>query len=539
MKQIQNVLSKRGTGILFTLLSIIAINAWQQVLGNFDYDNSFTIAAAKNISEGHGYSIQTASTEDLSKSYYDPLNRWPPGYSWLLVAAHWLFKTGWIQTCYILNAIGLTILVLIFRKMLLQLEFPRWLVNVVVLYYGFLFHPFHFSYFADIFGLLFFLVGLMIMIKAVRSDQHIVFYSVLSAFFIGGSAYMKYLYIPLSIVPSVSLFIYGYSLKRRDLQSAATKGSLFLLLMIGYLLLFQLHNSGHTMYVNPSKTGFYPNQLLNMAPVIPQALLHLTFVNVQLNHILHISYENLNVFWKFVNLFCICWLIYTGYILFRRGVFRIRNYKGFYAIQACIFSLVLFTLLIVLSVLKNKHYTDSFFDWVYVQELRYYSVFIVFILQFGIWLFLKQKYFFNGTIQFIFRSVIGCVLLVVLAHGAYYCVKKILFEKEYGTAISADQYLFKSMELAGTEKTKNKNLIVCSNNCAIANMCSLENVPGYCDMGKLQKPLKHSNPVRLLIAADTTTPGNLVPLFMDTLSKPNLVFRNVSYYIVDLTKPDF
>ena len=77
MTRIQIVLSKRGTGFLFTLISVIAINAWQQVLGNFDNDNSFTIVAAKNISEGHGYKIQTASAEDLSKFYYDPLKNVP------------------------------------------------------------------------------------------------------------------------------------------------------------------------------------------------------------------------------------------------------------------------------------------------------------------------------------------------------------------------------------------------------------------------------------------------------------------------------
>ncbi len=221
MTRIQTVLSKRGTGFLFTLISILAINTWQQVLGNFDYDNSFTIAAAKNISDGHGYTIKTASTEDFSKFYYDPLNRWPPGYSWLLVTAHLAFNTDWIHTSYILNAIGLTLLVLVFRKMLFLLEYPEWIVNLAVLYYGFLYHPFHFSYFSDIFGLLFFLLGLMTMIKGIQSAQHILIFSVLSAFLLGVSAYMKYLYIPLSLVPSISLFIYGYSSKRRHLKSAA------------------------------------------------------------------------------------------------------------------------------------------------------------------------------------------------------------------------------------------------------------------------------------------------------------------------------
>ena len=57
MRRIQIVLSKRGTGILFTLIAVLAINSWQQLLRNFDNDNAFSLAAAKNISEGHGYTI--------------------------------------------------------------------------------------------------------------------------------------------------------------------------------------------------------------------------------------------------------------------------------------------------------------------------------------------------------------------------------------------------------------------------------------------------------------------------------------------------
>jgi hypothetical protein len=160
-------------------------------------------------------------------------------------------------------------------------------------------------------------------------------------------------------------------------------------------------------------------------------------------------------------------------------------------------------------------------------------------LQFLIFLFLKQNYFFNRTIRLTFRAVIGFVLLIELTHGAYFCIKKILIEKEYGMAIGSDQYIFKSMELTGKAKTENKNLVICSNNYAIVNMCSLENVPIYTDMGKLQKPLNNSLPVRLLIAADTTTPGISVPMLLDPVVRPDLVFKNVSYYIVDLPKTNF
>jgi hypothetical protein len=238
-------------------------------------------------------------------------------------------------------------------------------------------------------------------------------------------------------------------------------------------------------------------------------------------------------------LFCIAWLAWAGYRIIRQKNFRIGDFRSFYAINVLIFTIILFAILIVLTVVKSKHYTDSFFEWVYGQELRYYSVFTVFILQFVIFLFLKQDYFFNKTGKIIFSTIIGFILIIEVTHGAYFCAKKILIEKEYGMAIESDQYLFKSMEWTGREIKSNKNLVICSNNYAIANMCSLLDLPIFCDLGKLQKPLNNSSPVRLLIAVDTTVPGISVPLLSDPVVKPDLIFRNVSYYIINLPKTNF
>ncbi|HEX3080832.1 MAG TPA: hypothetical protein VHQ04_10235, partial [Puia sp.] len=156
-----------------------------------------------------------------------------------------------------------------------------------------------------------------------------------------------------------------------------------------------------------------------------------------------------------------------------------------------------------------------------------------------LFLFLKQNYFFNKTGRIIFRMVAGFILIVEITHGTYFCIKKILIEKEYGMAIRSDQYLFKSMELTDREMKDNKNTVICSNNYAIANMCSLLSVPIYCEIGKLQKPLHNSLAVRLIVAADTTVPGISVPLLSDPVVKPDFVFKNVSYYIVNLPKTNF
>jgi hypothetical protein len=537
MNRIQIFLSRSRTGILFTLISIAAINCWQQVVRNFDNDNAFSIAAAKNISEGHGYSIQTASANDLSKFYYDPLNRWPPGYSWLLVIIHRLFNTNWIHTAYILNAIGLTALVLLFRKMLFQLNYPAWIVHITVLYFGFVLHPFHYSFYSDIFGLLFFLLGLSLLLKGIRTGKNIVLMSMLAAFSFGFSTYMKYLYIPLSILPVISLFIYGYSVKRKDYKSAAVRGFILLIFIIGSLLLFQFFNSGRSLYINPSKTGFFPDQLLALASVIPNGLINMLFLNMQLSIGMHVSFIILHIFWQMIYLCCVAWLANTSYKLFRFRIFRIKDFRSFYAIQAVLFAVVLYGYLVILSVTRHKHYEDTNFEWVYGQELRYYSVLIVFIMQFTVLLFLKQEYFFNRTGIFIFRTIIGFILFIEITHGAYFCIKGIAFEKKYGLSIDADQFLYKSMDLTKKELANSKNLVLCSNNYTIANMCSIENVPVFYDLGKLKLPLTATLPVTLLIAVDTTVPGASVPILSNPPVKPDYIFRNVKYYTVTLPKP--
>jgi hypothetical protein len=163
MNRFQIFLSRRSTGILFTIISIFASNCWQQILPNFDVDNSFCIAAAKNISEGHGYSIEMADAGDLSKSYFQPLNKWPPGHSWLLYLIHKLLLTDWVHTTYVLNALSLTILVLLFRKLLFQLEFPSWIIHCAILFFGFFEYTFHFSNNTDLLALVFYLAGLSVL----------------------------------------------------------------------------------------------------------------------------------------------------------------------------------------------------------------------------------------------------------------------------------------------------------------------------------------------------------------------------------------
>src|SRR5579862_2305503 len=140
MIQLRNILALRQIGFVCTVFSIVAINGIQLSIPNLGWDNSFSIAAAKNISERHGFTIKMASAQDISKTYYEPLVKWPPGYSILLVLVHAIGLSDWIGSAFLLNAAGLVLLVLLFKKMLVQLEYPLWIIHPAVLYFGFIFH---------------------------------------------------------------------------------------------------------------------------------------------------------------------------------------------------------------------------------------------------------------------------------------------------------------------------------------------------------------------------------------------------------------
>jgi hypothetical protein len=535
MNRLQIFLSNRWTGFVFTLVSILAINCWQLVLSNFSVDNTNSIAAAKNIHEGHGYSIKMASPVDFSKSYYAPIRKWPPGYAWLLVLVYKLLNTDWIHSAYVLNAIGLSAIVLIFRKMLFQLEFPAWIVHSAVLYFGFIKHAIHYASYSDIFGLLFFLLGLCALLKTVKSEKNIMWMVLLAAASLGTTAYMKYLYIPLCFIPLISFSIYGYMNKRKDFQAAAGTGLLFLVLLLFFLFLFQFNHPEQDIYLKPTNTGFFPDQILWLGPVFPASFLNIDFINMQVSTHSRVGYETMSRFWALANLFLICWLVYICYKLFRLNYFTGQGIRKFYVLQVFLFVVTLFGFLFLLTVTKSKHYADTVTVWVYFQELRYYAVVSVFALQFACLLLLKPGFFFNKNGSIIFRCLIMTVLLEEIGHGAYFNIKQ-MGNKKYGVGVPEDRICFETQAITRNQLTGSKNVVFCSGTERIANMSSLTGVPVFYEPEKLRRPVPSSLPVKIIVAIDKTVPHYETCVLLSPEQKSDYIFNGVYFYIVDIPK---
>lgn len=519
MNQIKIFFSGRVVGMFCILLSVVAINCIQLTTANLGWDNSFSIAAAKNISESHGYSIRLASVQDISKTYYEPLIKWPPGYSLLLVFIHSFTSPDWIRAAFFLNAIGLTLLVILLRTILLQLEYPLWIIHPAILYFGFIFHFFMGIYFTDIFALLFFMTGCSLLLKYTKGEQKSFHLVVLSAFFFAFSAWQKYLYFGLSFIPFISFFFFGWKRKIKKIQMASATGICITCFLLALLIYFQFRNSGNALYIKPSTaTGFFPLQLLGLAPVIPGSFLNLDFINMQVSTRTSITYQNMYILWSVINFFCLLFLVGISWPMIKNPDYFKKKYLNFYASMSLWISIFTFVLLSVLTVHYNSHYADMMSPWVFVGIPRYFAPFCFLIFQFFIYLFLKRR-LFPGKISFyLFRILLVCIVLEEISHSTYFVIKQVILKREFGFHRPADQTELHSYRLVRDELAKKSAIVVCAGIDEISNFSSLLGVSSIMDPSVFKKPLQSSKEVLIISTLDSFSTKYMPPEFfkMDT-----------------------
>jgi hypothetical protein len=535
MNWVKNFLSGKTAGILALLIAAIAINCWELVLDNFRSDDAFIIAAARNLAAGHGYSIRMAPVHDLSAFYYAPLNKWPPGYSWLLWLVHAFSGTDWLHAAYLLNGFALCAIVIVFWILLFQLNIPRWFIPLAMIYFGFIPHAFLSSY-ADIPGLLSYLTGLCLLMRYLRSEKEKAWIVLLAALAFSFAVYFKYLYLAIAFVPHLCLFLYGIQLKRKDLRKSALKGIAVLFLFLSILFLYLYLYSGKAYYFYPTGTGFYPEQLIRKITAIPASFMNLNFYNLQVSLHSHISYEDMGLFWATLNGICLIGLLYICLNFFKRKIYLQEGRRTFYIIQAFFVSVILFLFLAILSVRLNKYYSLIRQDWVYLEETRYYAIFSIFLLQFSVYLFLSGKRFLSNKGIVIYRVLMILVMLGEILHGSYYFIKKIGIEREYGVRRKTEKIDLLGLSLTKRELLKTRNVVICSNSAEIRNVCGFSDAATFDDIRLLPAYIPTSAPVVLVTIIDTNIPYLFPPYFRTNETKLEYVYSGVYYYTTKIPK---
>jgi len=522
------------------IISIGSINAWQLVLPNFSYDNSFSIAAAKNLYDGKGYALTSISPQDLSIIYYQPLNRWPPGYSWLLVLVKKMTTADWITSCYILNAIGATLLVLALRKIMVLLQIPVWIRNIYLVYAGMIPYPFLSFWFSDLLATAFFMWGIALLLHMIVKNKNLYIYSLASGLLLGYCAWLKYLYLSVSPIPFIFLIFYASRINNAKLVKVLACGGAFLLASVTCMLWFQLQHTGSAFYINPTGKGLYPGNILHLGAIVPGSLLDFKLYDMQVSTLLSVPYLQMAIFWKWLNVFLLFGLLFLVIRFYRQNGFHFEKPLNLYMNLALAVSVSIFVLLGVLSLTQGPYVSRFTAYWTYIEELRYYALILIFIPQGILFLLLFQ----SNLLSIVKRSFIAVIIIVVviqIRHGLYYLQKQVFIKKEVGKNRISEKVDFLALKTANLLLRYEKNLIIYSDSYETANIASLSGAPVLYNYDNLNEKLNSSKPATLLVILDEPVSpyythffSTYSPKYLFTCKGANPGSKGSDFYIVKL-----
>ncbi|HSZ33352.1 MAG TPA: hypothetical protein VK772_08570 [Puia sp.] len=516
--------TKPATAVSYFVLivAVISINTWQLVLPNFGSDDSYSIAAAKNLDDGHGYTIATVSEHDLSMTYYDPLNKWPPGYSLLLVIIKRITKTEWITACYILNAIGATFLILALRKIFYLLQIPERITNIYLLFAGFFPYSFLSWWFSDLIAVSCFMWAIVLLIQMTIKNKYLILSVSGAGLLLGFCAWLKYLYLPIGPVPFIFLLFYSWKTSQVKLSKALLTGMIIVVVSAAFELWFQHYHTGTLFYINPTKEGFFPRNLLHPGPIIPGSLLHLDLWTVQLSEKLHIPYSNFFFIWKCLNVILTAGLLVLIYRYYRNNGFQVAQPLHIYMNLGMVIAISISVLLGFLSVTQAPYSSHSTPFWTYIEEIRYYGVLSIFIQQGLFFLILYQGDLLGRFKKYFILSATAVIALVIL-HGFYYLSKKALIQKEIGKTRKTEQFDFIVLKTVDDLIENGNKLVVCSYVDEDANFASLSGASGLYNIKKINGELRTSKAITLLVILNKSMLPEFNTFFLKY--KPTLLFN--------------
>ena len=486
-------MGKLKLNLIVFIVAAAALNTWQLVLPNFHFDNSFSLAAAKNVADGHGYTTRQVFPGDVSTVVYDPLNKWPPGYSWLLVGVMTVAHTSVITSAYIVNGIVVFFFLAGIYLVLSALKFNTRQINGFILFAGFFPYAFLGTWFADLAAVSFFTLAIGLILQAHNTGRHLYLKAIAAALLCGYSIFLKYLYLPVAILPLIVWGWYSLKNKKRAQLRAALAGSVIVMMAAVALLAYQSLHSGQPVYVNQTGKGFFPEHLLHVGPLIPASLIDQEFLTVQMDNIPGLSYAASKQVLVVLNYIMLAGLVYWIYKWWKQA-----RWHGLYAYIVLVVTAAIAALLMFLSVTFGPYLSEFNPFWTYVEELRYYAIVIVFLQIWLFWYFVVHKPLRAGIVYKALRVAVIMIVLTGSLHSAYYLVKQAIIKREAGTNKKNEQVSIAALAAVEELRKQYPDLIVCSNRQELANMVSLSGAPVLYDFNALNGPLKTRKPVVLV-----------------------------------------
>ncbi len=445
---LRSFLSYKAVSVFIVLTAILGRVLQLIFFSYLGGDRSHQALATQNFVYGKGISISYVLPENLSAIIYEPLIKWPPGYSFLLTPFYKIFNHNYIIAGLALDILFAAMLIFVARAILKTLGTQLYLINLFTIMTGFVIYSFYKQPYADAIAITLFLTALLFSLKLLKNQVSWKLNTAITILSLIFCAFVKYLYIPVVLVIPFFLFVKGSYDKLQILKNAALIIFLLVFVAIATLLIYQKNVSGTAAYITEPTRGFYPENLLHSYPYIPAI-----FINPETMGLLSgqpfRQGSLLNSFLQILHLLCFFLLVAYCLINFlRKGIKNISLVTAFYYITF----LSVIAVVAVLSLLSIR-VAKELDVWTYVQEARYYGLAII-LLQLAAFVYINYNFISFGKISKLITASLFLLMIPDMARGVLFSAKRAIkfnreeytWQIEYKTQEQADKAIREQMK---------------------------------------------------------------------------------------------
>lgn len=528
--RLKQVLSAKQTGILIILSGVIGRLIQIVYFFNIRVDASYQTIATKNFVAGHGISIDSVLPSDLSTIIYEPLIKWPPGFTLLLSPFYLLSNGNYIVAGILLHSICAVALIFFTRAFLRLFDLPLFVINIHTLVVSFFIYSFYFIISSDAIATSFFVAGLYYIFSLVKTERLSTQKIILASFCFLVCGLTKYLLIPIIFVIPIFLLVKGFFTINKAIKRSGLISFSILFAGVSILSLYQKYVSGSAAYVSQSEHGFFPQNLLDTYPVFPAAFLSPETLNLISNR--PSAHNFIFRLYQLIYLLVIAASV-AGLINFFKTLSKRISLQKTFLFLFLFVSLVLVGQLAILSIFIAKGEETPGRLWIYVQEPRYYGLLVV-LLQLLLFVFypVERVQRIKGLILFLFL-----LLAIETTRGIVFDLNRIrLFTKEEYSWKYEDRFqkYADSIIKNAQQKRSIHNAVITGSSYVMNNrICLYSHVPVLPNAEIVNQPLllQTQKPVLLLVVIRKKK----IPIFQSFVSSQKEIagkFDDFYFYTV-------
>jgi hypothetical protein len=535
---------------LVLIFSIFSKGALDYFFAVPDGDKLQQSLATINFAQGHGLTIAHVHAHNLSKIVFDPLVLWPEGYSIFLYPFYLLANKNSIAGAFFVDVLFIAVFLIALKKLLILLDFPVYLINLLVLFNGLSMPDYMVSSApTDLPAMACCLSSCVLLLVFTKSERKKSSFGIVLGIVNALAGMLRYIYIPISFI--IPIFLSWNAIQKKDKRLLIGSGYSLVTtsVLLALFFLLQTCHTGIPVLTNPASVsvqlkGFFLSNLKYTCPFVISALLNLHFYITELSMHTGIAYGSWSLMARIVNFFLALPLSYFFFTYSFKKKLVWKDKEDVFFMAAGLICLVSFMLLCYLSITNSPDMNGIYFarirnyKWTYVQEGRYFAFTFIFLqIVFVWWLFVYKVYLKRRALQ-IARLLLIIFFSVEIFHGIYFIARQTITARMPPQSLTKINNKNLVNELVEANLKKGTAIVFTSTNKDLEGWCALSGGNVLAGMEELNDSALRADRPTLLVVALKEEEKKIFQIFFSShdLHKAGQIGEYIlyTYYI----KPD-